>query len=232
MTTCPTDHKHGEKQTCYVIHKCRCLTCNAANRERELRRRKQIAYGRPTTDLVDAEPVRAHLRWLSTQGIGWQRAARLAEVPSGVVSFLMYGGDRGRGVEPPSRRIKRATADAILALQPSLELLGEKALIPSWPYWRRIEALVCMGYSLSRIARAIGVSPSNFKRASTITVRRARRLICVYEQWSMVPPVAANRGELVSIARAKTLANLNGWVPPLAWDDIDNRRERPKGAAA
>ena len=232
MNACPPDHNHGVKQTCYVIHKCRCDGCNAANRARELHRRKQIAYGRPTTDLVDAEPVRAHLRWLSTQGIGWQRAARLAEVPSGVVSFLMYGGDRGRGVEPPSRRIKRATADAILALQPSLDVLGEKAVIPSWPYWRRIEALVCMGYSLSRIARAIGVSPSNFKRASTITVRRARRLIRVYEQWSMVPPVAANRGELVSIARAKTMAQLNGWAPPLAWDDIDNRRERPKGKVA
>ena len=40
---------------------CRCLRCRAANANYNSTRARATAYGRPTTDLVDAGPARTHV---------------------------------------------------------------------------------------------------------------------------------------------------------------------------
>lgn len=211
---------HGTKAK-YVVEGCRCEPCRQACRDYERWRRRQIAYGR--TPYVDAEPVRAHLHALSRQGLGWMRAARLAGVPESTVCRLLYGG----GARGPSKRVRRRTAAALLAVTAELEHLGATVHVPAAGPRRRLQALVALGWPQAQIARRMGVNPANLgktlhgttDRVNASTARAARTLYD--ELWDRSP--ARPDGRALAAARR------HGWVPPLAWDDdtIDDPAARP-----
>ena len=60
----------------YVLEKCRCEPCREAKRRytKDLRARREAAGG---SVMVPIGPVRAHLRALSRQGVGYKSVARL-----------------------------------------------------------------------------------------------------------------------------------------------------------
>lgn len=201
----------------YKLHGCRCPGCYAANRAYENRRSRLIAYGR-WQPYVDAEPVRQHVRALMAAGMGWQRISRLAGAPSGAVSKLLYGQD-GR---PPSRRIRPATAAALLAVRPTLEHLAPGARVDPTGTRRRIRALAAIGWSLTEQARKLGRLVSNYRRvleSPWCTAATAREVAALYERLCMTPGPSQR-----SRVRARSLA----WAPPLAWDAIDDPACRPK----
>ena len=219
---CPPEHKHAESSTCYTTHKCRCEPCRAARSARNRRRDRERNFGVVNTGLVDAAPVRAHVLMLSEHGIGYKRAATLAGVGRSVVQNLLFG--RGRDARRLPARIKGESAQKLLAVQPSVDVLGGGALMSSRGVQRRLQALVARGWSMRRLGDAIGVSCSNFGgllERDHVTARTHRTICEVYEKlWAQNPPAhtAAERGAVV---RAKHYAEERGWVPPLAWDDID-----------
>jgi hypothetical protein len=72
------NHQHGTRLA-YILDRCRCLPCAAANSTYELRRTRLKAYGRGTpSGWVDAAPVRAHVEQLCATGMGYKTVARTA----------------------------------------------------------------------------------------------------------------------------------------------------------
>ena len=89
-------HEHGTRAA-YVLDRCRCTPCTAANTAQARRRSTAIAYG-TWPGLVDAERARTHLRALRAAGLSLQRIAELSGIGQGTVNALVYGA--------PSRQAK------------------------------------------------------------------------------------------------------------------------------
>lgn len=218
---CPPDHKHAEKSTCYVKHRCGCAPCRVAARVRESNRRRQQAYGRYDTGLVDAGPVRAHVQKLRDAGMGWKRVAEVAGVGATCVETLIYGHKTRKTLHA---RISRVNAEKIMAVQVSLDTLRPGALIPARGAQRRLQALVWQGWSLLRLSEMLGrereYAQALMKRTE-VTVAGYQAIDRLYREWWDKPRPVTRPHDKTSIARAKNMAARNGWVSGMAWDDID-----------
>lgn len=193
---------------------CRCLPCRAANATYNNRRDRLRAYGRPTTDLVDAGPVREHIRALSAAGMGRRQLARVSGVANSVLVKILYG-DAARGM-PPSRRVRPATAARILGVQAPVR--APSALVDSAGTVRRLRALVAVGWPQARLAERIGWTDANLSalirgERAQVEQRTADAVVKLYDQLWQVSP------EGLSAARARRHAARRGWAGPLAWDD-------------
>lgn len=208
---------------------CKCGPCRKVSRDYTSTRTRLIAYGR-WQPYVDAEPVRAHIRMLSTFGIGIQRTRVLAGMSNGSLCRLLYGRGEQRG---QSRRIRTQTADRILAIRPSLDLAAPSALVDNTGTRRRLQGLVAIGWPQIDLARRAGVvkmSVNDQLHGACTTARSstARTVRDLYEQlWNVDPCTQGVDPRWVKEARA--LAVTNGWVPPAAWDDdyIDSPAATP-----
>lgn len=209
-------------------HKCGCEPCLARDREYQSTRYRLIAYGR-WQPLVDAEPVRAHVRMLMSYGIGWQRAARLAGVSTGGMSKLLYG-DTKRHLAP-TKRVRTTTADKILTVRPTLDNLAPSTRVDGTGTRRRLQALVATGWPQMRIAHRMGTNNrivwTQIRRdvVEVATARNARR---VYDELWDADPAAAGVHDRY-IQQARSIAARHGWPPPAAWDDgyIDSPAAAP-----
>jgi transcriptional regulator with XRE-family HTH domain len=176
-------------------------------------------YGR-WQPYVDAGPAREHVRMLGRCGIGLKRAAELAGVSTGSMSKLLYGGP---GERPPSRRIRPETEAAILAVRPSLDLLGASVPVDATGTQRRLKALVAIGWSQARLSARLGMLQSNFGvimyRRTHVTAATARAVAALYDElWDQAPPQSGHR-EKIAANRARNYARARKWAPPAAWDD-------------
>lgn len=208
-----TEIDHGTF-TAYKLHRCRCDRCRAANRRYVSRRARLIAYGQ-WEFMVDAEPVRQHVHVLGKRGLGWKRVAALAGVSNGAMSKLLYG-DSSRGF-PPTKRVRPATAAAILAVQADLDTLADGARTDAAGTRRRIQALACLGWSISEQARRLGWTVANYanlQNRNQVSAKTARAVRALYDELSMTPA-----GERPGAERARRDAVRKGYQPPLAWDD-------------
>ena len=198
---------------------CRCTPCTEANRADHERRARLILYGQ-WQPYVDAARAREHVRELSAAGIGWKRVAELAGLSSGQVSTLVYG--RPRQGRPPSRRIRPATEQAILAVRPGPEALGSSALTDAAGTRRRLQALVALGYSQARLAGRLGMLQQNFAHVLTrdrVTAGTARAVRALYaDLWDAAPDESTHRAR-VSVSRARNYARARDWPVPMAWDE-------------
>lgn len=228
---CPPDHRHGEVGTCYVHHQCRCDDCVTSQTKRNYRRLQLKAYGRYDTGLVDAEPVREHMIMLGEFGLGYKRVAAIAGLGTTPVRNVIWGRqDPGPRKGEMQKRIKRETAEAILAVKPDISLLAGGARIPARGTHRRLQALVARGWSQSKLADRLGVERGNFgtmmsrEHVTADLHRRAERLF--EELWDQLPPNEEWRDK-IAYTRTVAYAKQRRWLPPLAWDDIDNDVEPP-----
>jgi len=121
----------------------------------------------------------------------------------------------------------RPCLDAKMRYEKARQLHGPRK-VSSRGTQRRIQALRALGYSLSEIATTGGWkvygSLSYALRNETITGTTAHRVAQVYEQLCMRPATGPKAN------RIRLLAAREGWLPPLAWDDID-RDTRPVAGA-
>jgi transcriptional regulator with XRE-family HTH domain len=222
------DHQHGS-YACYVLDLCRCLPCAAANNDYESNRLRQQAYGR-WNGLVDAEPARVHVRRLMAQGMGLKRICAVSDVSQGQVWKLLYGKKRQDGSRTPSKRITPRVEANILAVRLDL---ADGAKIDSTGAVRRIQALVALGWSQSKIAARLGILRSNFTELAQgrtgITVVHEKAVRALYDEWSMQLPPETGHRDKIAAARSRNYAAVRGWEPPLAWDDetIDDRAAAP-----
>lgn len=215
-------HEHGHRLA-YIRDKCRCRACRDANAAYQATIDRAKAYG-TWNPYTDAEPVREHVRWLMSQGMGWQRVARIAGISSGAMTKLLYGHPLPDGTRrAPSKRLRHEAAAKLLAVHPDLDLLGAKALIDGTGTRRRLQALVAAGWSQSKIAARMGMTGANlnrvFNRSDLVHASTARAVRDLYDElWDTPPPEREHRDKIAA-SRARSLARRRGWMPALAWDD-------------
>lgn len=170
---------------------------------------------------VDADFVRAHLALLAAQGIGYRRVAELAGLTVESVRVIVAGrrGATRRGQMPA--RVRWQTARGILSVPASVDSL---AIVPATGARRRVQALICNGWSQNKLADRLGLSQRQFGRVLRQDSIRAttHATICgLYEQlWNTLPPLDTEHDRAAS-ERCRGYARALGWLPPLAWDDID-----------
>ena len=227
---------HGTRVR-YIQGGCRCDACREASTRYERDRRRRIAEERWNPErsrYVDGDIVRAHLADLARQGMGMKRAAATAGVAHGTASAILYGKHADDPSHPdyriPRRRVRRDIAEALLAV--TYEPAGW-TIVDGTGTARRLQALMAIGWSGTRLAERLGVLRTNF--TEILHGRRgvhhatAHAVRALYDElWDVAPP-AATTFEQGAVTRTLRFAQQHGWVPPMAWDDetIDDPAARP-----
>lgn len=90
---------------------------------------------------------------------------------------------------------------------------------------RRIQALIALGWTLHEVSTDAGGYTKNWShlllKQDMVTSTTAAKVAATYERLSMSVPAGPYR------ERTRKRAARNGWLPPLAWDDIDTDPESP-----
>ena len=189
---------------------CKCDTCRAdIARKAKLRRNGHA--------VVDDRRAEARARLAQWRDAGYSvgviahmtgiRVATLAEHVNGTRNWMTH-----------------STAEKILNATAPTDAAG---FIPSTGTWRRLRALTVMGWSMSSLSTRTGVPECTLHALrdpahATTRPRFAAAVATVYDELSMTPGPCRY---------AATRARRKGWLPPLAWDDIDDPSETP-GATA
>lgn len=152
----PDSHRPHGSYVKYVVERCKCEPCKAANRAYEKRRVRAMA--RPDEvwlPYVPAGRARRHVQQLMEQGIGPKSLAGLSGVPHGAISKLIYGDYKGRG---PSKRIRPETEAKLLAVTVDQAAGAQK--VDATPTWALLDDLIARGYPKAWLAKRILRNPS------------------------------------------------------------------------
>lgn len=184
---------------------CRCESCAAANRRYASLRERYGWADQVAARWVDPKHAYAHILWLRSQGVGLRTISEQSGVARSTLAML------GR-----RNRISATSEARILAVSPTpprVDGTGTR---------RRLQALISIGHSGASLADRIGWSRTNIWTLilgdGVVSARTAAKVAAVYDElWNQAGPSA----------RARNLAAKRGWVPPLAWDDIDDPDAAP-----
>ena len=154
-------HGHGTRAA-YVLDRCRCAQCTAANTAQARRRSTAIAYG-TWPGLVDADPARAHLRELRADGLSLQRIAELSGVGQGTLSALVYPAPAGQPTPPA--RVRADTQRRLLAVRFDPASVAAGRRIDATGARRRLQALTALGGSAACLASRTDRTARTLRRA-------------------------------------------------------------------
>lgn len=175
MTRRTTPREHGTK-ACYVFGEwggdsrngCRCADCRAA-----IARYEQKRNAATEPPYVSANQAREHITFLATQGVGLKQIAKVSGVSHGALWKLVYGvPSAGRA---PSKRIRPATAQAILAVSPTDGADG--SMVPADRTLENVDRLVAAGVPKARIAERCGQKGPGLQIGSQMVTRRTARAV-------------------------------------------------------
>ncbi len=186
------------------------MTSSIARREKaaRLRRARGIPGFIPTT------PIIRRIRALQQAGWTYPEIAAAAGVDRRTVHNIMTG---------YVAHVHQRTATTIVGLRPA----DAPNRVPGIGTCRRIQALALMGWPITWTGREVGMRGSQVNelmagRRKRIPRAQAEAVKALFEKRWMTPGPSV---------QARTVALRNGWVPALAWDDIDNPDEKPQGLA-
>ena len=222
-------HRHGTRAA-YVKDRCRCPTCTAANTAASRTATRERLYGR-WQPYVDAGPVREHIRSLRAAGIGVERIADLAGIS---VSHIRELAGLGRSDGPGTRRVRPSTATRVLGLTISDASRAPRSRVVATGTRRRLQALIAIGWPTQLLAAQLGRRPSSLYRSmngASVTAGTAHDVASLYERLSNTAPPRATGKQRAAADAAHAHAAARGWLPPLAWDDIDADPTPPAPAA-
>lgn len=198
------------------------MTWPSRTNEYNQHRNRMKAYGR-WEPYVDAEPARQHVLELMRNGMGPVTIAKASGVPHGSISKLIYGDYRRKMA--PSKRIRPATAERLLAVEPTPEHKQPGCLMPAHGTRRRLQALAFMGYPVAWIAARIGLGPAavwrlQHGRSEQCEVATHLAIKALYREHAMC------RHNSLRAEVTRRNAREKGWLSPLEWDDLDAADER------
>lgn len=107
---------------------------------------------------------------------------------------------------------------------------GMPRLVDATGTRRRIEALGALGWTGAQIGVEMGVSGAQIgqlRAQRQVTRPLAARMVEVYERLATTRPPETTRTERHNASRQRNKAARLGWLPPLAWLDIDDPDEHP-----
>lgn len=215
----PTDPRHGTYAGWHAHQKTNtpaCAPCTKARRRYQ--KRIEVDHSRGIYRRIDPALARRHIERLYATGMGYKAIADAA----GVAPRTIY---RAAGLEP-ANSITRAATAAILAVP--LDTPVTSGYRPAYGAIRRLRALVALGYPCGWLADELGMARSNMStlirtarpgRANTrVQAATWQAIDNLYQRLHMTPGPSD---------RARAMATGRGWVPPLAWDDVDDEQETP-----
>ena len=121
-----------------------------------------------------------------------------------------------------------ATARKLLAVTPDSSTLAAQGRVNGRGTRRRLQALAAIGWNHHEIARRLGYPRWKVNKAlegAYVDIRVHDDIAALYDElWDQQPPTHT-RAQRVGRSYALTVARRHGWLPPLAWDDIDTDDE-------
>lgn len=222
----PEARPHGSRAR--YASGCHCAPCRHANAAYEAKR--SLGY----TTLVDATPTREHIGVLREAGVGLRRITQLTGIARQTLQAI--AGGRPELGRPPSRQVKRDTADRILALDPVNPDLAAGTPVDATGARRMMQALVCAGWSFPLLAERYGSTARHvwfLTRADRLyvgTVRRIKDLFDELAEHKTTPPETTEQ-ERAAAAKARRYARQQRWAPATAWDEdtINDPAAEPEG---
>lgn len=208
--TC-TSHQPGSP-SCYRNCACRCDPCSTA----EARRSKACRAG--LHGRIPADLSAAHLRGLLDSGMARGEISRVSGISDSTVSRILDG---------HVTSCTRHTTRALLAVQPSTISEQQSGWVDATGTRRRLQALIAIGWPQRRLGRIAGLGRNSVGRLleaprCTAAVRAA--VADMYDRlWNTTPQEDAG----YTVTKARALAARRGWLPPLAWDSIDDPDAKP-----
>ncbi|MFC9434006.1 helix-turn-helix domain-containing protein [Nocardia sp. NPDC057030] len=190
----------------------------------ERARERNKAYGRWDPDRAPAEPVREHVARLREAGLSHRRLVELAGLHRSVLGHLLRGGAES----PLPQWVSHATAERILAVpvpESALEVAADGAPVPLVGAQRRLRALVADGWPQARLARELGMRPSNMGPLMhgdrPITAGRYRDVVELFARMQLTPGPSQ---------RARDYGRAHRWARSWQWDEdaIDDPAARPQ----
>jgi hypothetical protein len=200
---------HTPSRRCYQLG-CQRPECERAN----YRYGKQLKldHARGIRRTCDATQVRVHIERLLAAEWTTAQIARAARLNHSTVSEV-------RGGQPA---VSNRTALAIFSIH--IGPPPEPKPVDATGSIRRLQALMCIGHSLPRIAPHAGMSAANLwkitvGRYSELHPKTAQAIARAYRKLSTTPGPSP---------QARAHARRNNWHGPMVWDDIDNPQCQPE----
>lgn len=213
----PEDPRHGTNAGATAHHAsgtpicepCRLAKCRAnkgAQVDREQGRPRTVELGKRAHRVVTT----AHIPQLATMTMITETTLRTI------------------ATKGPQQKVRRTTRDALNAAAATLRPITMVGIR------RRVQGLHSLGWTCADLARESGVSAETLEahrneRPTALRLPTAEAVAEAYESMSVRLPEPATAHERSIATKARNRARLHGWPPPLAWDDIDNPDEQPKG---
>lgn len=186
------------------------------NARRRRDRYRLLAYGRYQDAHQPIEPIRQHLQALVDTGMIPERIAISAGVGGATVRRLLNS--------ETARFVTGATARKLLAVTPDSSTLAAQGRVNGRGTRRRLQALAAIGWNHHEIARRLGYPRWKVNKAlegAYVDIRVHDDIAALYDElWDQQPPTHT-RAQRVGRSYALTVARRHGWLPPLAWEDID-----------
>lgn len=114
---------------------------------------------------------------------------------------------------------------------------GERMTVPAIGTTRRLQALFALGWTSTDLAARLGVGNARIGHLATdgrqqrVLRTTAAQVAALYDELCMTipqdPDILPSPRHCRVHDRQRRIAVRNGWVPPLAWDDIDDPDEQP-----
>jgi hypothetical protein len=95
---------------------------------------------------------------------------------------------------------------------------------------RRLEALMALGWSAGELGRRTGTTyqaVNLWRTKALVAPATAAKVAALFDEMWDQRPEPSNRGERVAVSKTLSFARRNGFVPPMAWDDIDTDEQPP-----
>ena len=189
------------------------------------RRAREIAYGTWAPFIADAEPVREHVRQLRERtGATYRDLAAAGSLSTMAVHALVNG----------AGHVRAETAAALLILTP--ERL-ERPRVAAAGTTRRVRALIAMGHTCQRQARALGCHPETLQKlargdAATVPAGLRADAERLYDTWWDKRPPERTREERAAAEAARRRAERSGWCTGGGLDDerIDDPGYLPRAS--
>lgn len=215
----PDDPRHGSEsghEQHIRDHEDPCAACLDAKLKAARRRRKRKQQGHLYT-MPAGHAYRRIVDW-QRRGASYDDMVAHTGLEESVISRIIHNG--------PEVTIYPRTFLAIMQAPTKMPLTTIGAI-------RRVQALQRLGWPIGKIAEASGVHHDTILHArhGRVFVARKSRIGIArgYEALSMTIPVGETKQHRAGISRARNAAERAGWLPPLAWDDIDDALENPVG---
>lgn len=218
-------HQHGTAAA-YARDHCRCEPCVKAWSVTKKRERFNRESNPQSAGYRDAALAKHHITLLRQWGVSLDAIAAQA----GVSRLTLLRALKHTRTTPT--RIRATSLAAILAVQPGV-VVGAR-WVSAVGAARRVQALALQGWTTTDIAAGAGAAPNTVwsiahGHTAKVDVTLHDAIAVVFTAlWDKKPGDDPNAARSRTIARARAA----GWVPALAWDDIDDPNEKPQGVAA